>query len=352
MREILFAGAFCLVGHCVAQNIELADPVLDLETRERAALAEELFSPISFNLGDYFYVQEDLKRYISEFAVNDPQWVELKKLHSRKDYLGMLGVLKKEKLREYPSKDEIRRFHSLLMGEGFGGCYFRLSISLTHKISIVLRAFPGKQTGVMLGQDFQNTTWTFRIAGGKCFYIYSPDEKINVLIKHYGDARDKVREDMKLARIFKEEGEAKIATLCYQQFNSTIHWLASSKVRTGDFIYGRKPLPNSFWRQFATSAKAEPMVAAKEDGAQEDKTEALNTGVPCPDCDGKKFITEKICDKCNGVGCVVHSTRITDMNGNKIPDKKVKCPNCKGKGKVYIGRRKCESCRGTGLLTE
>ena len=352
MRAILLVGAFCLVGYCAAQNVGVVDPELDMEQRERAALAEELFAPISFNLGNYFYVQEDLKRYISEFTVNDPQWTELKKLHASKDYLGMIGVLKKEKLREYPPKNEIKRFHSLLMGEVFGGCHFKLSISLTHKINVVLRAFPGKKTGVMLGQDFQNVTWTFKIPGGKCFYIYSPDDKINVIIKRYGDACDKVREDMKMARIFKEEGEAKIAALCDQQFNTTIKWLASSKVMAGDFINGRKPLPNSFWKQFAMSAKEEPIAGAKVDGAEEDKPEGLSAGVRCPDCDGKKFITEKTCDKCDGAGYVVRSTRITDLSGNKIPDKKAKCPNCKGKGKVYIGRKKCESCKGTGLLTE
>ena len=68
-------------------------------------------APLSFNVGSYFYIQEDLKRYISELAVNDPQWNELKKLHSRKDYLGMIGVLKKEKLREYPSKEEIKSLY-------------------------------------------------------------------------------------------------------------------------------------------------------------------------------------------------------------------------------------------------
>lgn len=73
MRAILLAGAFCLARYCAAQNVGVVDPELDMEQRERAALAEELFAPISFNLGDYFYVQEDLKRYISEFAVNDPQ---------------------------------------------------------------------------------------------------------------------------------------------------------------------------------------------------------------------------------------------------------------------------------------
>ena len=54
MRVILLAGAFCLAGYCAAQDVGVVDPELDMDQRERAALAEELFAPISFNLGDYF----------------------------------------------------------------------------------------------------------------------------------------------------------------------------------------------------------------------------------------------------------------------------------------------------------
>ena len=353
MKTLVLASVvICLAGYCLAQEGVVVDSEVNSEMKERAAFAEELFAPLSFNVGSYFYIQEDLKRYISELAVNDPQWNELKKLHSRKDYLGMIGVLKKEKLREYPSKEEIKSLYLRLTGEGLG-CYFRLSVLLTHNIKVVCRAFPGKQSGVFLSTDFLSPSWTFKILGGKCFYIYSPDEKIDTIIKRYGDARDKVREDMKMARIYKDEGEAKIAALCDHQFNSTLKWLATAKVKTGDFINGRKPLPTHFWKDFSLEAtKNVPDNAVKEGGATGDKGDAASDGIACPDCNGKKFITEKTCEKCEGTGYVMRGTWITDMKGNKMPAKKQKCASCKGKGKIAVARKKCETCGGTGRLAE
>lgn len=204
---------------------------------------------------------------------------------------------------------------------------------------------------MVLYTDFLNPSWTFKILGGKCFYIYSPDEKIDTIIKRYGDARDKVREDMKLSRIYKDEGEAKIAALCDQQINSALKWLATAKVKTGDFINGRKPLPTHFWKDFSLGATRNvPDNAVKEDGATGDKDDATSDGIACPDCNGKKFITEKTCEKCEGTGYVIRGTWITDIKGNKMPAKKRKCASCKGTGKISIPRKKCETCAGTGRL--
>ena len=350
MKALMLASfMICLSGYCVAQDV-LVDAEVNSELKERAAFAEELFAPLSFNIGSYFYIQEDLKRYISELAVNDPQWNELKKLHSRKDYLGMIGVLKKEKLREYPPKEEIKKLYSTFMGNHIFGSCFRLSISFTHKINIMCRVFPGRQPDLILSTD-QNSSLIFKVGREKCFYIYSPDERIDTIIKRYGDARDKIREDMKMARIYKDEGEAKIAALCDQQFNSTLKWLAATKVKAGDTINGRKPLPAHFWKEFnSDTTKEAPDNTMKEADAIDEKGDSTSDGVACPDCAGKKFITEKTCEKCEGAGYVMRGTWITDMKGNKMPAKKRKCASCKGTGKISIPRKKCETCAGTGRL--
>ena len=248
---MVLCGAAC----AAADVLDGSDKALPLPGDGRAELARELFEPLSFNLGDYFFVQDDLKKYVSELSVRNPAWNELKMHHDNHDYLGMLGVLCGEKLRDYPSEETIRRLHEELIGNVMlaRNGNFSLSYSLTRKMNIVCRAFPGKDTGIPLGKDFQNYLWQFKIKGGKCFYIYSPDNRIDAMIKQYGDARDKVRADMKMARIFKDDGEKKIAELCERQCNDTLRWLATTKVVAGGPITGHVPLQPSMFRRHAFS---------------------------------------------------------------------------------------------------
>ena len=341
-RMLLATVACCVAGWCFAQDAMDVESAMDSEMQGRAALAEELFAPVSFNIGSYFYIQEDLKQYMSGLTVNDPQWAELKKLHAKKDYLGMIGVLKGEKQRGYPPKEEIRRLHERFLQGGYGGR--RISYSLTHKITTICRAFPGSNVNIMLGQDFRNSLCAFTLSSGKCMYIYSPDEKIDLMIKKYGDARDKVREDIKLARIYKEEGEAKIAELNEKQFKATLKWLATAKVKPGELVNSRKPMSVAFWREFNSAGKEK---------SSDKKVEAAGGGKICPDCNGKKYVvSEKQCEKCEGAGFTYSESSIKDLNGNKLPPKKSSCMACKGKGVINLGRKKCSACDGTGRLPE
>ena len=350
---VLFCGAVCAATGIV-RGVEAEKP---FPPDARAELAKELFEPVSFNIGDYFFIQEDLKKYISELSVRNPAWDELKRCHDRQDYLGMLGVLNREKLREYPSEETIRRLYAELAGNAglvrIG--HFTISISLTRKMNIVCRAFPGKDAGVYLGQDFLNSQWMFKIKGGKCFYIYSPDERVNSTIKRYADARDKVRDDMKMARIFKEDGERKIADLCERQYNDTLRWLATAKVVAGEPIAGRVPLQPSFWREFnGERKKIAPSGQTSADGTNaHDKSNVGGAGgfVVCEECKGRKTVPdEMICSKCNGTGSIVRQTRIKDLSGNALPAKEVKCSKCSGKGRISIGRKACEACSGKGRV--
>ena len=355
MKFNVLQAMLCGVVCAAAGIVGGAEPEASLPRDRRAELARELFEPLSFNIGDYFFVQEDLKKYISELSVRNPAWDELKRCHDRQDSLGMLGVLNREKLREYPSEETIRRLYAELVGNAavtrIG--HFTLSISLTRKINIVCRAFPGKDSGVYLGQDFHNNQWIFKIKGGKCFYIYSPDDRINATIKRYADSRDNVREDMKMARIFRDEGEKKLAGLCERQYRDTLKWLATAKVTAGEPIAGRTPLPPSFWREFNGERKkiapsGQPGAFGKNDS---EITNADGGSVVCEECKGRTTVPdEAICGKCNGAGSFVRQTRIKDLSGNALPAKEVKCSKCGGKGMISVGRKPCESCDGKGRV--
>lgn len=357
MKYRVFAMILCGVACAAADVVDSADKSLPLPGDGRAELARELFEPLSFNLGDYFFVQEDLKKYISELSVRGAAWEELKRNHDNHDYLGMLGVLSGEKLRDYPSEETIRRLHAALVDNSAAARFgqFQLSVSLTRKMHIVCRAFPGKDAYIYLGNDFQNIAWQFKIKGGKCFYIYSPDNRINAIIKQYGDARDKVREDMKMARIFKDDGEKKIAELCERQYNDTLRWLATTKVTAGEPIAGRVPLQPSFWKSFNGGQKkgAVNRLAAQNGAGDSDKTNAEVAGgfVVCEVCKGKKTVPEEMnCSRCNGSGSVVRQSKIKDLSGNALPAKESKCTKCNGKGTIIVGRKPCETCGGKGRL--
>ena len=334
-----------------------ADAGETLPRDARAELARELFEPVSFNIGDYFFIQEDLKKYISGLSVNNAAWDELKKYHDRQDYLGMLGVLNREKLHEYPSEETIRRLHAELVGNALFTRigHFMLSLSMTRKINVTCHAFPGKDTGLWIRSEEANRQYLFKIKGGKCFYIYSPDERINSTIKRYADARDKVREDMKLARIFKEDGEKKIADLCERQYNDTLRWLATAKVVAGEPIAGRVPLQPSFWRTFNGERKKSGAPGSPEAVGtnNSDKSNSDQSGefVVCEECKGRKTVpNEVMCSKCNGAGSFVRQTRIKDLSGNALPAKEVRCSKCNGKGVISVGRKPCEACDGKGRV--
>ena len=357
MKFRVVAMVLCGVACAAADVMDSTDKALPLPGDRRAELARELFEPLSFNLGDYFFVQEDLKKYISELSVRNAAWDELKRYHDNHDYLGMLGVLSGEKLRDYPSEETIRRLHTILVESPILASIvrFQLSVSLTRKINIVCRAFPGKDAGIFLGTDFQNMNWQFKIKGGKCFYIYSPDNRINAIIKQYGDARDKVREDMKMARIFKDDGEKKIAGLCERQYNDTLRWLATAKVVAGEPIAGRTPLLPSFWKSFNGGQKKVSVNGlAVQNGASDSdkaKTDTADNFAVCAVCNGKKTVSEEmICSRCNGVGSVVRQSKIKDLSGNALPAKETKCTKCNGKGIIIVGRKPCETCGGKGRL--
>ena len=348
---MVVCGAVCAATGFV-RGAEAEEP---LPRDARAELAKELFEPLSFNIGDYFFIQEDLKKYISGLSVNNAAWDELKRYHDRQDYLGMLGVLNREKLREYPSEETIRRLHAELVGNALTTRigHFMLSLSMTRKINITCRAFPGKDTGLWIGAE--NRQCLFKIKAGKCFYIYSPDNRINDLIKQYDGARDKVREDVRMARIFKEDGEKKIADLCERQYNDTLRWLAAAKVVAGDPIAGRVPLQPSFWRAFnGERKKSAPSGQSDAVGMNDsDKSTADGVGgfVLCEECKGRKTVPdETICVKCNGAGGFVRQTRIKDLSGNALPPKEVKCEKCSGKGVISVGRKPCVNCDGKGRV--
>ena len=357
MKCRVLAMVLCGAACAAADVLDGSDKALPLPGDGRAELARELFEPLSFNLGDYFFVQDDLKKYVSELSVRNPAWNELKMHHDNHDYLGILGVLCGEKLRDYPSEETIRRLHDELIGNVMlaRNGNFSLSYSLTRKMNIVCRAFPGKDTGIPLGKDFQNYLWQFKIKGGKCFYIYSPDNRIDAMIKQYGDARDKVREDMKMARIFKDDGEKKIAELCERQCNDTLRWLATTKVVAGEPITGRVPLQPSFWKSFNGEQKkgAVNRLAVQNGASNSDKAtaEVAEGFVVCGVCKGKKTVPEEMtCTRCNGVGSVVRQSKIKDLSGNALPAKEVKCTKCNGKGLIIVGCKPCEACDGKGHL--
>ena len=352
LRQIMVV--VCGVICAAAGFVHGADAEETLLRDVRAELAKKLFEPVSFNIGDYFFIQDDLKKYISGLSVNNAAWDELKKYHDRQDYLGMLGVLNREKLREYPSEETIRKLHAELVGDAMYTRigHFTLSLSTTRKINVTCRAFPGKDTGIWIRTDDPNNQGLFKIKGGKCFYIYSPDERINSMIKRYADARDKVREDIRMARIFKEDGEKKIADLCERQYNDTLRWLAMAKVAVGDPIEGRVPLQPSFWMAFNGERKTNPSVAV-EGTSDSDKpnSEGVVEFVVCEECKGRKTVPdEMICSKCNGAGSFIRQTRIKDLSGNALPAREVKCSRCRGKGVITVGRKPCEACDGKGRV--
>ena len=357
MKLRLIAMVVC-GAYCAAIDFARGADAEDTLPRDaRAELARELFAPVSFNIGDYFFIQEDLKKYISGLSVNNAAWDELKRYHDRRDYLGMLGVLNMEKLREYPSEETIRRLYAELVGNAgmtrIG--HFTLSISLTRNIPLACRSFNGKTTGHWIRSGDLNNQGLFVIKAGKCFYIYSPDSRINDLIKVYSDARDKVREDMKMARIFKEDGEKKIADLCERQYNDTLRWLATAKVIAGEPIAGRVPLQPSFWRTFngerKKGAASEKSESAGTNGPDKSNSDQSGEFVVCEKCKGRKTVpNEVICSKCNGAGSFVRQTRIKDLSGNALPPREVKCSKCNGKGVISVGRKPCEACDGKGRV--
>ena len=100
MKCRVLAMVLCGAACAAADVLDGSDKALPLPGDGRAELARELFEPLSFNLGDYFFVQDDLKKYVSELSVRNPAWNELKMHHDNHDYLGILGVLCGEKLRD------------------------------------------------------------------------------------------------------------------------------------------------------------------------------------------------------------------------------------------------------------
>lgn len=217
------------------------------QQQELAIFAETLLKPVSFNICDYFSVQRDLRQYVSQFYVADPLWKELKALHRKCDYLGMLGVIKGEKLREYPSKAEISSLFTVLKEHRF-----RPKLQLTHKLNAKYYAIPGKNPDSIFlipHPDISVETHGFRIVHTMCFYVCVVDDVHESITGKYKSAKNKVKEDMRLAKIYKEDGEKKLNDIEGIYRKEIGRWMATTKVKVAadSLIKDRKPLPATFW---------------------------------------------------------------------------------------------------------
>ena len=77
------------------------------EQRQRAEYAATKLLPLSFDLSKRFRFQNALAKCIKSAVVTDRDWNRLTEMQKKKDWLGMLGVIDGNHMKEYPELDTI-----------------------------------------------------------------------------------------------------------------------------------------------------------------------------------------------------------------------------------------------------
>ena len=325
-----------------------------IEQKERAEYAKVLLSQLSFEVGSYFDVQEDLKRFVYSTAVTEKKWATLKELQKKGDWLSMLNVIAEGEMNDYPAQNHISTLVDGLKKTAFHaeflfthtdagrsgvpnkmcvGCVF--SDNRYRPIEWNAVSFPsGKfaiENDIIRDRENASLIVSFSMNSGKNKFIhaeYSNPSGQKVLAE-----RDKqlsrIASEVKLGRITQSEaGEErkKVEELMWRDFRS---WLATSKVRDSDY-----PVKVRDGRSEKGGGREAPNQAVKP------------KWTTCPDCNGIGYISSGTCQDCGGVGW--YRTEVKrGLGGRPLGGRKSQCPKCKGKGEV---KEMCKRCRGTGKI--
>ena len=147
-----------------------------IEQNKRAEYAKEMLSKISFDIGSYFDIQNDLKRYIASMSVTEKKWENLKELQLKNDGLGMLRVAAGNEMKDYPDQS---RIDSII--KDLKSAEFHVEIHFKHKPidcgdfrveSVKLKSRTGVfsdflTVGISAGVDEESLILTFSMAAGE-----------------------------------------------------------------------------------------------------------------------------------------------------------------------------------------
>ncbi len=303
-----------------------------IEQKQRAEYASVKLGGISFDWKSYVRMQKDLLRYVYSIEVTEKKWRELQNLQRDKNWLGMLGAIAEREMKDYPNEDNIDLLVKQLRTKEF-----HLSLKFTHKIRLhSLRGGWWDDSDSILPFNMDKSI------GGK-MTIYAVNgvghgRSVNMVYEEAAHKKEEIRVNMKLGRIYQTEGDAALKQVDEELAKEVSEWLDTEPVQISLF----KPIPG---REKTMPSVSQSSTAEKtSSGTPKTKPQ----WVPCPDCDGSRYISKGECDKCGGEG--KYRTPVTrGISGRLLGGRMTQCEKCKGKGEI---KERCKRCRGNGKIKQ
>ena len=328
-----------------------------IEQKERAEYAKAILSEIAFDVNSYFGIQKDLKRFVYSVDATEKNWATLKNLQERQDWLGMLNIISGTQMKDYPVKEEIAaiienlkktKFHAEFLfthtdDKRNSGLHHRMCVG---KVSLGDQYHPIRwddgvfSSDVVWDLDNASLIVPFSMRDGKNKFIHAqyPDPSGDELLTKRREQLKKISTDLKLGRITQGEAEEQRKDVEDELMKGFSAWLNTSKVR--DALY-------------PVRVRVRPSKVVEGKSGSKSKTKTPNNSakpkwVPCPDCDGSRYISKGQCDKCGGEG-KYRTPAYRGLGSRPMGGQMTRCDVCKGKGEI---KELCKRCRGSGRIKQ
>lgn len=328
-----------------------------IEQKERAEYAKAILSEIAFDVNSYFGIQKDLKRFVYSVDATEKNWATLKNLQERQDWLGMLNIISGNQMKDYPVKEEIAaiienlkktKFHAEFLfthtdDKRNSGLHHRMCVG---KVSLGDQYHPIRwddgvfSSDVVWDLDNASLIVPFSMRDGKNKFIHAqyPDPSGDELLTKRREQLKKISTDLKLGRITQGEAEEQRKDVEDELMKGFSAWLNTSKVR--DALY-------------PVRVRVRPSKVVEGKSGSKSKTKTPNNSakpkwVPCPDCDGSRYISKGQCDKCGGEG-KYRTPAYRGLGSRPMGGQMTRCDVCKGKGEI---KELCKRCRGSGRIKQ
>lgn len=323
-----------------------------IEQKERAEYAEVMLSKISFDIGSYFDIQNDLKRYIASMSVTEKKWENLKELQLKNDWLGMLRVAAGNEMKDYPDQSQIAAII-----ENLKNARFHLETLFTHKPEFSDRIRVGWVRLEDISYDFSNPGYwdgvedfekdkaglivTFSMAASEKRrpLLYAPESspRAREVFDRRRSQLSKIHSDVKYGKISGDEANRQQDRVEEEFKLGIASWIEVSRIGAG--VFGERVRESQ--SNIGSEKSGEKPMGAKT--VQPPK----QVWVTCPDCEGKRRFSTK-CTECRGEG-VYYTDSSRGIGGRVMGGKKRRCNKCNGTGEMKVD---CEKCHGLGKIRQ